>query len=227
MKLDINKSYIVYTISDYIVNKQIRILGYINYDRAAQYQSFIENVAINEKFIDNTNKDTLGYLRSQIYYDCCVLKYENNEYKLTDEHIILWDDIIDTERTERLFENHRYEITFKFKNINVSDNINKKQVISVIENALNNAFNTTGTKVDFSIKENNTNSDNVETQLELTKNMLTKATDSIAAFISLEDAAKDITREFIDNDVISKINTVDRTVNEIKNMTNNILASFK
>ena len=29
MKLDIGKSYIVYTTSDYISNKQIRILGYM------------------------------------------------------------------------------------------------------------------------------------------------------------------------------------------------------
>ena len=48
MKLNINKSYIVYTNSNYIENKQIRVLGYINYDRASQYQSMIENIAINE-----------------------------------------------------------------------------------------------------------------------------------------------------------------------------------
>ena len=50
MKLEINKSYILFTNSDYILNKKIRVLSYMNYDRASEYASFTENVAINEKF---------------------------------------------------------------------------------------------------------------------------------------------------------------------------------
>ena len=116
MKLDINKSYIVYTNSNYVENKQVRILGYINYDRASQYQSMIENIAINEKFIEATG-DTVKYLKSQIYYDCCVIECDNGEYKLTDEHIVLWDDIIDFERTQTLNEDYTYKLTFKFNKI--------------------------------------------------------------------------------------------------------------
>ena len=42
--------YILFTNSDYILNKKIRVLSYMNYDRASEYASFTENVAINEKF---------------------------------------------------------------------------------------------------------------------------------------------------------------------------------
>ena len=66
MKLEINKSYILFTNSDYILNKKIRVLSYMNYDRASEYASFTENVAINEKFIDSSGD--ADYLKKQIFY---------------------------------------------------------------------------------------------------------------------------------------------------------------
>ena len=42
----------------------------MNYDRASEYSSFTENVAINEKFIDSSGD--ADYLKKQIFYDCGV-----------------------------------------------------------------------------------------------------------------------------------------------------------
>ena len=208
MKLDINKSYIIYTNSNYIENKQVRILGYINYDRASQYQSMIENVAINEKFIEATG-DTVKYLKSQIYYDCCVIECDNGEFKLTDEHIILWDDIIDFERTQKLNEDYTYKLTFKFKNFDTLDNITKDKVISVIKAAINSTYNNTKEKIEFDIVEVKDNSlDSITSQFEQSRQLLDKANSTLTSFVSLEESAKSINSEFNDNNIVSKINDV-------------------
>ena len=78
MRLNINKLYAIYTTSNYVENKQVKVLGFIGYDRASQYKSLVENIAINEKFI-NTTGDTLEYLKSQVYYDCEEIENINGE----------------------------------------------------------------------------------------------------------------------------------------------------
>lgn len=208
MKLDINKSYIVYTNSNYVENKQVRILGYINYDRASQYQSMIENVAINEKFIEATG-DTVKYLKSQIYYDCCVIECDNGEYKLTDEHIILWDDIIDFERTQKLNEDYTYKLTFKFKNFDTLDNITKDKVISVIKSAIDTAYNSKKEKIEFDIEEVKDNSlDSITSQFEQSRKLIDKANSTLTSFVSLEESAKAINSEFSDNNIVTKVNDI-------------------
>lgn len=224
MRLDINKSYIIYTTSDYIVNKQVRILGYINYDRASQYQSFVENIAINEKFIDKEFDNTVDYLKKQIYYDCCVIEYVDGEYKPTDEHLILWDDIIDGDRTERLFEDFNYDFKFKFKNIGVSDNINKDLVINIVKHALEEKF---GNKIEFSLNEHPYESSNIENQLAITKNLLEKSKDTLTAFINLEKSAKSINSQFLDNNIVDKVIQLNTNIDDIKNSTDVILANLK
>ena len=215
MKLDINKSYIVYTNSNYIENKQVRILGYINYDRASQYQSMIENVAINEKFIEATG-DTVKYLKSQIYYDCCVITCDNGEYKLTDEHIILWDDIIDFERTQRLNEDYTYKLTFKFKNFDTLDNITKDKVINVIKAAIDSAYNSKKEKIEFELTEVKDNSlDSLTSQLEESKKLIDKANSTLTSLVALEDSAKSINAEFSDNNIVSKVNDVSTKLTSI------------
>lgn len=232
MKLNINRSYIVYTTSNYIENKKIRVLGYINYDRASQYQSMIENVAINEKFIESTG-DTVNYLKSQIYYDCAVIKNVNGNWILTGEHIILWDDIIDSERTQKLNENYTYKLDFKFKEFGVADNITKEKIIKTIINALNAEYNSskndgvTVEKLEFSLNEvTNSTCDSVTTQLDNAKEVIADATSTLNAFISLRDSAKAINAEFSDNDINTKINTINSTIADIQNNLNTVLAKL-
>lgn len=232
MKLNINKSYIVYTTSNYIENKKIRVLGYVNYDRASQYQSMIENVAINEKFIELTG-DTVEYLKSQIYYDCAVIKNVNGNWVLTGEHIILWDDIIDSERTQKLNEDYTYKLNFKFKDFGTGDNITKEKIIKTIESALNSAYNSSKNdgvvieKLEFSLEEvNDSSCDSVANQLEQARDVISEATTALNAFISLQDSAKSINAEFSDNDINTKINNMNETIDDIQSNLNTVLAKL-
>lgn len=227
MKLSINKSYSLFTTSDYISNKKIKVLGFIGYDRASQYKTFVENVAINEKFID-TVEDTETYLKSLIYYDCGVIEYNNGEWLLTGEHIIVWDDIIDTDRTIRLEDQYVYKLAFTFKNLDSLDVITKDDVIALIQNTINANYNTKQQKIAVELTAINANAlDSVETQLEKTNEILKDATETIKTFISLQDSAKELTSDIIDNNLLGKVNTVKNNVDTILQNTESILRNTK
>lgn len=223
MKLEINKSYILFTNSDYILNKKIRVLSYMNYDRASEYASFTENVAINEKFIDSSND--ANYLKKQTFYDCGVIELVDGEWKLTGETIIVWDDIIDTDRTQRLYEDYVYKFSFKFKDIENTDSINYEDVVKTITDAINNKYNTSKSKVEFELEKiNSSDLNSSETELKNVKELLEQSKNTLNAFISLEDSAKAINSEFSDNDILNKINNVSANVNTILKNTNTIIA---
>lgn len=227
MKLNINKMYVVYTISNYIENKQVKILGYIGYDRASQYKSLIESIAINEKFIDATG-NTQEYLKNQMFYDCAVVENVNGEWNITNEHIILWDDIIDSERTQRLNENYTYQIKFNFKNFSSSDNITKEHVINTIENAIKTAYNTSIEKVGLEINEiYDTSYDTTSMRLQQTEDLLDKSINTLSSFISLETTAKQLVNDFTINDVNTKINKLGNQLSEIETNVNKVISQFK
>lgn len=227
MKLNINRMYVVFTTSNYIENKQIKVLGYINYERASQYQSMVENIAINEKFIDNSG-DTVNYLQKQTYYDCGVVQNVNGEWKLTGEHIILWDDIIDGTRTQILNENHIYKLEFKFKNIANTDTFTKEDVLKTIQSSIASRYNAEIEKVEMVLTEvYDATLDSVGSQLEQTKDLLSKSNDALAALASLESGAKLINNEFTNNNVIGKINDMSTKLTEMDSNINIIMSRLR
>lgn len=227
MKLDIGKSYIVYTTSDYISNKQIRILGYISYEKASQYKNFVENVAINEKFISETG-DTATYLKNQIYYDCAVIKLTDGEYITTGEHLILWDDIIDTDKTQRLYEDYTYKFSFKFKNVSATDDISKDSVIKAIQEFITSKYNSLSVKVDASFVEvTDSGLNNTESQLEKAQNVINNASDVLKSFINLQTAAKEITTNFTDNNINQRVTDISDNLTSIEDSISTIIANLK
>lgn len=227
MKLDIGKSYIVYTTSNYISNKQIRILGYISYEKASQYRNFVENVAINEKFINETG-DSATYLKTQIYYDCAVIELVDGEYVTTGEHIILWDDIIDADKTQRLYDDYTYKLSFKFKNVSATENITKDAVVNAIKDFVASKYNSISQKVDITLTEiTDSGLNNAESQLEKAQNVIDNATDTIKSFISLENSAKEITSNFTDNNINSRVTDITEKLTSIESSINTIIANLK
>lgn len=227
MKLNINNYYIVFTTSNYIENKQVKILGFIGYDRASQYQSMIENLSINEKFI-NTDGDSLEYLKEQIYYDCAVIKNVNGEYVTTGEHIVLWDDIIDFERTQRLNTDYIYKLAFRFKNLSNGDNITKNDIIETIQNAIKSKYNSNIEKIGIELTEVYDESlDSTESRLAETEKVLDEAAKTLLALNSLQNSAKIINNEFTTNDINGKINTLGSKLSEIESGVNNIISQLK
>lgn len=223
MKLEINKTYSIFTTSDYISNTKVKVLGFISYERASQYTTFVENVAINEKFIDISG-DTLSYLRSTIYYDCGVIEYQDGEWVLTGEHVIVWDDILDMDRTTRINEEYVYRLGITFKNLSSTDDITKEDIVKLINNVINSTYNSEKEKVGIAIQAVSDNTiESTETKLEKTTEILEKANETLATLVSLQDSAKAVITDIKDNNLVDKVNTIDEIVDNILDNTNIIM----
>ena len=144
------------------------------------------------------------------------------------KHIIVWDDIIDTDRTIRLEDQYVYKLAFTFKNLDSLDVITKDDVIALSQNAINANYNTKQQKIAVELTAINANAlDSVETQLEKTNEVLKDATETIKTFISLQDSAKELTSDIIDNNLLGKVNTVKNNVDTILQNTESILRNTK
>lgn len=227
MRLNINKLYAIYTTSNYVENKQVKVLGFIGYDRASQYKSLVENIAINEKFI-NTTGDTLEYLKSQVYYDCEEIENINGEYVTNGNHYIFWDDIIDFERTQKINEKFTYKLEIEFKNLTSTDKISKDEIITNIKNSIKSIYNTTLEKVGIDITEIFDNSlDSITSQFTQTTELLEKSKETLQSFVSLENSANTIVENFENNNINAKINNISTQIATINSNINNIISKLK
>lgn len=227
MRLNINKLYAIYTTSNYIENKQVKVLGFIGYDRASQYKSLVENIAINEKFI-NTTGDTLEYLKSQVYYDCEEVENVNGEYVTNGNHYVFWDDIIDFERTQKINEKFTYKLEIEFKNLSSTDSISKDEIITNIKNAVKSIYNTSLEKVGINITEIFDNSlDSITSQYTQTTELLEKSKEALQSFVSLESSANTIVENFENNNINAKINNISTQIATINSNINNIISKLK
>ena len=228
MKLAINRYYALYTTSNHIENRLVKILGYIGYDRASESRSMVENVAINEKFI-STNGDTLAYLKSQTYYDCAVVENVNGQMIMTGERIVVWDDIIDLERTQKLNDSYIYKLEFNLKNLSPTDSITKEDIIETIKNAITTKYNSSNAeKVYLSLKEVKDDSlDTDASKIEKMNTIIDKSYDSLTALVSLQDSAKTLTSQFEDSNISSRVTDISTRLERIETSISTILSSLK
>lgn len=228
MKLAINRYYALYTTSNHIENRLVKILGYIGYDRASESRSMVENVAINEKFISTTG-DTLAYLKSQTYYDCAVVENINGQMIMTGERIVVWDDIIDLERTQKLNDSYIYKLEFNLKNLSPTDSITKEDIIETIKNAITTKYNSSNSeKVYLSLKEVKDDSlDTDASKIEKMNNIIDKSYDSLTALVSLQDSAKTLTSQFEDSNISSRVTDISTRLERIETSISTILSSLK
>ena len=228
MKLAINRYYALYTTSNHIENRLVKILGYIGYDRASESRSMVENVAINEKFISTTG-DTLAYLKSQTYYDCAVVENINGQMIMTGERIVVWDDILDLERTQKLNDSYIYKLEFNLKNLSPTDSITKEDIIETIKNAIATKYNSgTAEKVYLSLKEVKDDSlDTDASKIEKMNAVIDKSYDSLTALVSLQDSAKALTSQFEDSNISSRVTDISTRLERIDTSISTILSSLK
>lgn len=228
MKLEINRYYALYTTSNHIENRMVKILGYIGYDRASEYRSMVENVAINEKFI-STSGDTIAYLKEQTYYDCAVVENSNGQYIMTGERIIVWDDIIDLERTQKLNDSFIYKLEFNFKNLEPSDSFTKDDVIKTIKSAIATKYNSsTSEKVFVELTEVHDDSLNSDaSKIQQMEDVIEKSKDSLNAIVSLQDSAYKLVSSFEDNNINGRVTDLSSRLDNIERSINTIMSSLK
>ena len=231
MRLNINTLYTIHTTSGYVSNKHVKVLGYIGYDRASQYQSLVENIAINEKFINTTadpEEGTIGYLKTQIFYDCEEYENVNGQWNSTGKHYIFWDDIIDFEKTQKINEKYTYKLEIEFKALEATDNITIDAVLARIKQAIASTYNTSSEKVGLSLVQIHDNSlESIHSQYEETTQLLEQSKEALNSLVSLEDAANIINENFEANNVNAKINNIGSQLDSINSTLGSIISKLK
>lgn len=180
-KLKINSSYSVYTKLRFINGDKVKVTGILNYDELENLPFSITNLAINEKVVDTTNNaETDTYLKKQQYYLC---KYINNEEKV----LILWDDVIDSNKTTRLNVDYNYNlklsVTHEFEG-SIDDVINDIQTLlfDKYKTQLESSFINTS----VNSYENPFDSDNTEDTINYYREVLGEAMAVVQKIASLK-----------------------------------------
>jgi hypothetical protein len=109
VKLQINASYNVYSLLNTISGEKLKVVGIMNYEEAKDLPYSINVLAINEKVISlESEVDTEKYMKTQLYYYCKGLEDETKIF-------ILWDEIIDANRTTKLTVDYTYSLILAVK----------------------------------------------------------------------------------------------------------------
>jgi hypothetical protein len=147
VKLDINKTYLLFTNADTINAKKVKVVGILNYDQAMIENYSITGLAINEKVVGQEYPTTEEYLVDQLYWKCISF---DNDIENPDEILVVWDDVIDAVRTTRLSTSYKYQMTLE-----VGSELNQSldSIISKLQSFIQTEF------------EGNVNSFIVQTQI--------------------------------------------------------------
>ena len=122
-KLDINSEYLVYTTYETISALKLKIVGILSYEQALELPYSVKVLALNEKVVD-TNDNTEEYLKDLLFYKCTRTNSKNEE-----EIYVIWDDIIDFNKTTKLSVSYEYRLTLDISSDLISDK-------STIENSI-------------------------------------------------------------------------------------------
>ncbi len=96
-KFKLGKKYTVTTNYKTIVATRVEIVGIVSYEEASKTGYSVEVLATNEKVLSSGND---SYLEENEYYKCKVLG--------TNDYIIVWGEIIDTDLTNLIEETYGY-----------------------------------------------------------------------------------------------------------------------
>lgn len=216
MKLQVGKSYILSTIGSNILKKKVKVVGLLTYEESLKVPYNTRNLAINEKVLDNKEKDG-DYLASKSFYKLVVLSQTNSEEE-TNENILVWDDIIDSSNTTEL--NVRYELTMTV-DINPNANILISEIMKTITDSVISAYNT---DVESTIKVSNVSSSSslsssteaIMNDAKRTKEVLEEAMNTLITLINLKNTSQTVIDKINELNVTSNITEIGNKLDDIQ-----------
>jgi hypothetical protein len=203
--LTVGRIYQLYTKYETIAGEQVKIIGTLAYSEIEKVPYNVTVLAINERVIAVKDEDLEERIGNDTIYHCRSVnpKPDGTTYS----EYIVWDSIINREKTIRLNENYKYTL-----NISISDVINSPitQIISDIEKYIIS----THPGLQFSITSSSSNngeavvSETGKGEVSKTEDKLVKAEAIINALIKLEYKLIPAASAIIDSDLTNKINTI-------------------
>lgn len=207
MSLEIKKKYLITTKKESILKTPIIVLGKMDYSLAQKEPYDIINLAINEKVVDKQNDD-MSYLNSQIYYKCQTTDGNRTT-------IIVWDDILDVNRTTEL------SVTFKFDTlITIDDNskIELREVLNTISKAVTEKY---GKNVSLELLLKNQYGSEGESEtdadkLEKYKKTIEDAVIALTSYTNLQLKSDEIINKIVELNLSTSLQNITTDTNTIK-----------
>ena len=215
--LSINSSYLIYTNYSTIAGLKVKVIGILNYDKAQEYPYSIKNLAINEKVIDTTIDDTEKYLMNQLFYLCLHTDSTGKETPY-----IIWDDIIDTQKTTKLSVAYDYTLNLDVSSDLIAD-------LSTIENSITTFIRTTyGNSVIPTLVSNGEVSSTADTKTqELNKyKELFGVAKGVAEKLASLKQIESLINYFAQDDMHEKINSMSEELSIIQSTISTISAQL-
>lgn len=167
-KLSVDTDYLLYTNYNSIPGVKVKVTGVMNYDEAILLPFSITAIAINEKVVDPEG-DTEEYLRKQLFYKCITKDVDSNETVY-----VVWDDIINSEKTTRLSVDYNYTLKLTVDSSienSISDIVS--DITSYIITTYGSQVTPELTQIGIGVTENN-ELEEYKQQLDIAKTVISK-----------------------------------------------------
>lgn len=215
--LSINSKYLLSTNYSSISGLKVKVIGILNYSKAQEIPYSIKNLAINEKVVDTANDDTEEYLKNQLYYLCIHTDSTGKETPY-----LVWDDVIDTQRTTKLSISYDYSLNLEVSSDLVAD-------LPTIENSIVTFIKTTyGNSVVPTLVgngETKTTTDTKTQELNRYKELFNMATGVAEKLASLKQI-ESLINYFAKDDMYEKINNLSEQLSGIESTVSTISAQL-
>lgn len=125
-KLELGKKYIIYTKEGTIEATKIIIVSILAYGETSRVPYALDSLFYNEKkeYSKDNTENTNYYLIDKAYYHCFELNSDGT-YDDTNEQFLIWDDIIDFNKTVKLETEYSFKVNMK---VDYDSEFSKKEV---------------------------------------------------------------------------------------------------
>jgi len=210
--LKIGSSYNFYSKYNSILNKKVKVVAIMTYSEASSQAFDMMTLAINERVISVKDEDLEAMIGNDNIY---LLRELNSSSDGTQNEYIVWDSIINFDKTVALDEEYYSTLSIK---VNSTADYGISQIINTIKKAVLTAYGT-GVELDISTPTTSTESSDSESDLVtyLTAEKLSKAEAIVDSLNSLENKLVPAAQQIIASNISTNIESIGSDLSTIKN----------
>ena len=209
--LKVGSSYNFYSKYSTIIGQKVQVVGILTYNECQKYAFDMTTLAINERVISVKDEDLESEIgNDNIYLLRSLIASNDNTYN----EYIVWDSIINYDKTVALDEEYTSTLTLK---IDSTVEYGISQIIDTIKNAVSTAY---GSSVELSLTTPKTSasSDTSNKMITyLTEETLEKAESIISNLNDLQNKLIPAAQQIIGSNISTNIATIGDNISTIKN----------
>lgn len=208
--LKVGSEYSIYTKYSSIVGVKAKVIGIITYDECSKYSYDISVLAINERVISIKDEDLESEIGNDNIY---LLRAINTSVDGTYNEYIIWDSIINYDKTIALNEEYKSTLSIKIDN---STEYGISQIIQTIKSAVKSAYGSS-VELNISTPETSTSTSTESMTTTLTTSMLNTAESVIDSLNALQNKLIPAAQQIIDSNISRNISSISEDIATIKN----------